>query len=90
MTARSLLRAVRSKMALVANYYLLALDRSSTWAIITILAIGLMVFSVLAILGVGRILLSAFPGLRAVHGRAASVPLLRRLDDQRQIPQTGR
>jgi hypothetical protein len=38
---RAVLRAVGSTAALVAIYYLLPLDRSSTWVAVTMLAIGL-------------------------------------------------
>ena len=42
--ARAVLRIVGSTAALVALYYLLPLDHSSTWAAVTILVIGLVVF----------------------------------------------
>jgi voltage-gated potassium channel len=69
------LRIVGSTAALVALYYALPLTRSSTWAAVTILVIGLMLFIGLAALQVRAIIRSPFPGLRAVEALATSVPL---------------
>jgi hypothetical protein len=46
MIVRALLRAAGSTIALVVIYYLLPLNRSSTWAAVTMLVIGLVVFTV--------------------------------------------
>jgi hypothetical protein len=71
----SVLRAAASTAALVAIYYLLPLDHSSTGVAITILVIGLAVLIVLVVFQVRSILRSPFPGLRAVESLATSVPL---------------
>ena len=71
----AVLRIVGSAAALVALYYALPLDRSSSWAAVTILVIGLVVFAVLVAFQVRSIIRSPFPGLRAVEGLATSVPL---------------
>jgi len=72
---RALLRAVGSTAALVAVYYLLPLDRSSTWVAVTMLAIGLAVLIALVIFQVRWIVTSPFPGLRGVEALATSIPL---------------
>jgi len=72
---RAVLRAVGSTAALVAIYYLLPLDRSSTWVAVTMLAIGLVVLSGLVVFHVRWILASQFPGLRGVEALATSIPL---------------
>ena len=72
---RAALRIVGSTAALVAIYYALPLTRSSTWAAVTILVIGLVLFIGLAALQVRAITRSPFPGLRAVEALATSVPL---------------
>jgi voltage-gated potassium channel len=64
-----------STIALVAIYYLLPLDRAATWAAVTMLAFGLVVFIGLVVLQVRSIIASPFPGLRAVEAPATSVPL---------------
>jgi hypothetical protein len=56
-------------------YYLLPLDRSSPWAAVTMLVIGLVVFIGLVAFQVRSIVRSAFPGLRAVEALATSIPL---------------
>ena len=61
--------------ALVAIYYLLPLDRSSSAVTVTILVIGLIALIVLVLFQVRWILRSSFPGLRAVEALATSVPL---------------
>jgi Ion channel len=72
---RAVLRAVGSTAALVAIYYLLPLDRSSTWVAVTMLVIGLAVLIALVVLQVRWILRSRFPGLRGVEALATSIPL---------------
>jgi Ion channel len=73
--ARTVLRAAGSTIALVAIYYLLPLDRSSTWVAVTMLAIGLVALIALVVFQVRWILRSRFPGLRAVEALATSIPL---------------
>jgi hypothetical protein len=75
MVVRALLRAVGSTVVLVAIYYLLPLDRSSAWAAVTILAVGLVVLVALVAFQVRSIVGSPFPGLRAVEALATSLPL---------------
>src|SRR5271166_288910 len=75
MIVRALLRAAGSTIALVVIYYLLPLNRSSTWAAVTMLVIGLVVFTGLVAFQVRSIAASPFPGLRAVEALATSVPL---------------
>ena len=72
---RAALRAVGSTAALVALYYLLPLDRSSTWVAVTMLAIGLAWLIALVAFQVRWILRSRFPGLRGVEALATSIPL---------------
>jgi len=72
---RAALRIVGSTAALVAIYYALPLTNASTWAAVTILVIGLVLFIGLAALQVRAIIRSPFPGLRAVEALATSVPL---------------
>ena len=72
---RAVLRAVGSTAALVAIYYLLPLDRSSTWVAVTILVIGLVLLIALVVFQVRWILRSRFPGLRGVEALATSIPL---------------
>ena len=71
----ALLRAVGSTAALVAIYYLLPLDRSSTWVAVTMLAIGLAWLIALVVSQVRWILRSRYPGLRGVEALATSIPL---------------
>ena len=75
MIVRSVLRIVASTTALVAVYYLLPLDHSSTGAAVTILVIGLAAFIGLVAFQVRAIIRSPFPGLRAIEALATSVPL---------------
>jgi voltage-gated potassium channel len=75
MIVRAVLRIVGSAAALVALYYALPLNRSSAWAAVTILIIGLVVFTGLVAFQVRAIIRSPFPGLRAIEGLATSVPL---------------
>ena len=72
---RALLQATGSTAALVAIYYLLPLDRFSTWAAVTILVIGLVVLIGLVAFQVRGIVTSPFPGLRGVQALATSIPL---------------
>ncbi len=71
----AVLRAVGSTAALVAIYYLLPLNRSSTWVAVTMLVIGLVLLIALVIFQVRWILRSRFPGLRGVEALATSIPL---------------
>jgi voltage-gated potassium channel len=71
----SFLRATGSTVALVVIYYLLPLNRSSRWAAVTILVIGLMLFIGLVAFQVRSIVRSRFPALRAIEALATSVPL---------------
>ncbi len=75
MIAWTLLRVIGSIVVLVAIYYLLPLQTSSTAAAITILLVGLVLLITLIVLQVRWILASSFPGLRAVEALATSVPL---------------
>jgi voltage-gated potassium channel len=72
---RAVLRASGSTIALVAIYYLLPLDHSSTWVAVTILVIGLVGLLGLVAFQVRRIVISPFPGLRGVEALAISIPL---------------
>ncbi len=72
---RAALRAAGSTAALVAIYYLLPLDHSSTWVAVTILAIGLAVLIGLVTFQVRWIVTSPFPGLRGIEALATSIPL---------------
>jgi len=72
---RAVLRAVGSTAALVAIYYLLPLDRSSTWVAAAMLVIGLVALIALVVFQVRWILVSRFPGLRGVEALATSIPL---------------
>jgi voltage-gated potassium channel len=69
------LRALGTTAVLVAIYYLLPLNRTSTWTAATILIIGLVGFIALLIFQVQWIIRSRFPGLRAVEALATSLPL---------------
>ena len=72
---RTGLRAGGTTAALVAIYYLLPLDHTSTWIAATTLVIGLAAFIALVIFQVRSIIRSRFPGLRAVEALATSLPL---------------
>ena len=56
-------------------YYLLPLDHSSTWAAVTILVVGLVLFIGLVAFQVRSIVRSRFPALRAIEALATSIPL---------------
>ena len=75
MIVRSLLRALATTVALVALYYLLPLDYSTRWLAITMLVIGLVALIGLIAFQVRTIIVSPFPGLRAVEALATSIPL---------------
>ncbi len=72
---RAVLQAAGSTAALVAIYYLLPLDHSSTWVAVTILVIGLAVLIALVAFQVRWIVTSRFPALRGVQALATSIPL---------------
>jgi voltage-gated potassium channel len=74
-TVRIVLKALGSTAALMVIYYVLPLDHSATWVVITVLVIGLVALSCLVILQVRKIIASPFPGLRAGEALAISVPL---------------
>jgi voltage-gated potassium channel len=69
------LRALGATVALVAIYYLLPLDHTSTWIAATTLIIGLVAFITLVIFQVRSIIRARFPTLRAVEALATSLPL---------------
>jgi len=69
------LRALGNTAALVAIYYLLPLDTSSTGLAVTMLVIALVALMGLVAFQVRAILRSAFPGARAVEALAISIPL---------------
>lgn len=70
-----MLRAAGSTTALVAIYYLLPLDRSSTAVAVTMLIIGLAILIGLVAFQVRSIIGSPFPLLRGVEALATSIPL---------------
>jgi hypothetical protein len=59
----------------VTIYYLLPLNRSSPWAAVTALVVGLVLFIGLVAFQVRSIVRSRFPGLRAIEALATSIPL---------------
>jgi voltage-gated potassium channel len=71
----ALLRAAGLAAVLVAVYYLLPLDHSSTPIAVTILLIGLAGWVVLVAVQVRVIIRSRFPALRAIEFLATSIPL---------------
>jgi hypothetical protein len=75
MIVRGLLRALASTVALVALYYLLPLGHSTHCLAITMLVIGLVALIGLIAFRVHTIIVSPFPGLRAVEALATSIPL---------------
>jgi hypothetical protein len=75
MLVRAVLLASGSAIALVAIYYVLPLNGSSTWFAVTMLAIGLAVLIALVTFQVRWILRSRYPGLRAIEALATSIPL---------------
>jgi voltage-gated potassium channel len=74
MIAWTVLRVAGSVAALVALYYLLPLDHSSTTAAVTMLLVGLAAFVALVAFQVRLIIRSRFPGLRAAEALGTSVP----------------
>jgi hypothetical protein len=74
--ARSVLRALVSVALLVTAYYLLPLDRASTGAVAAILGVGLVCLIVLVVFQIRSIIVSPYPGLRAVEALAVSVSLV--------------
>ena len=71
----ALLRALASSAILVTIYYLLPLSDSSRWLAITMLVIGLALFTGLLAVQVRLIAASPYPRLRAVEALGTSVPL---------------
>jgi voltage-gated potassium channel len=69
------LRATATTAALLALYYLLALNLEATWAAVATLVIGLAALIALVVFQVRAILASRFPGIRAVEALASSIPL---------------
>ncbi len=72
---RSALRAAGSTAVLLTIYYVLPLDRVTTWVAVTILIIGLVLLIGLVAYQARAIVTSRFPGLRAVEALATSIPL---------------
>ncbi len=72
---RSSLRSVATIVVLTAIYFLLPLNRTSSWVDVSILVIGLALLIVLAVLQVRSVMSAAYPVLRAVESLAVSVPL---------------
>jgi voltage-gated potassium channel len=72
---RAVLRAAGATAALVVIYYLLPLDRTSAGVAVTMLVTGLVALIALITFQVRSILVSRFPGLRAVEALATSLPL---------------
>jgi voltage-gated potassium channel len=72
---QALLRALGSTAALLAIYYLLPLDHTSTWVAATALVVGLVLLIALIGFQVRSIVRSPFPGLRAIEALATSLPL---------------
>jgi voltage-gated potassium channel len=75
MIAWATLRSIASAITLVTVYYLLPLDHVSAEAAAAMLVAGLVALTGLIACQVRTILLSAYPGLRAVEAIAVSVPL---------------
>ena len=69
------LRALGNTAALVALYYLLPLDHTSTPIAATMLIIGLVALITLVIFQTRSISRARFPGVRAVEALATSLPL---------------
>jgi hypothetical protein len=75
LVVKLVLRVTVSVAGLFTAYYLLPLDRSSTWTAATILVIGLAGFIALATFHVRSIPRAPFPGLRAIEALAINIPL---------------
>lgn len=71
---RTVTRVVVSVTVLVAVYYLLPLDHSSTAVTLTMLIVGLAGFVALVAFQVRSILYAREPGLRAVEAMSTSIP----------------
>lgn len=71
----TLLRALGSTVVLIAIYYLLPLDRTSTGVAISMLAVGLLALIGVIALQVRSILRAEYPALRGVGALATSAPL---------------
>jgi Ion channel len=71
----AVLRIVASIVVVTAVYYLLPFDQSSTGVAVTLLVAGLVVFVGLVAFQARAIIVSPFPGLRAIEALATSVPL---------------
>lgn len=76
MVARSVLRATASVALLVTAFYLLPLNRASTGAAATILAVGLVLLIILVVFQVRSIVFSPYPVLRAVEAFAISISMV--------------
>ena len=72
---QGVLRALASSAVLVTVYYLLPLNDSSRWLAITMLVIGLVLFTGLVAVQVRLIAAAPYPRLRAVEALATSAPL---------------
>jgi hypothetical protein len=68
-------RALGVTAGLVAIYYLLPLEHTSTWIAATVLVIGLVALIALVAFQVRWIIRSPYPGLRAVEALATSLTL---------------
>lgn len=68
-------RLVASTAGLVALYFVLPLNRASGGATLVLLAAGLAGFAVIVTVQVRAILHASYPGLRAVAGFGAAIPL---------------
>ena len=71
----TVVRVVASIVVVTALYYLLPFDRSASAVAVTLLVAGLAVFVGLVVFQVRAIIVSPFPGLRAIEALATSVPL---------------
>ena len=71
----TLLRVLGANVALLAIYYLLPLDRTSTRGAIALLGVGLSGLVVLIVFQVRGIIRAEYPVLRAVGALATSAPL---------------
>ncbi|HEX7211521.1 MAG TPA: potassium channel family protein [Propionibacteriaceae bacterium] len=73
--ALTMLKAGASTVTLLAIYYLLPLDRTSTDVVIAMLIAGLLALVGLIVLQVRSIIKAEYPALRAVGSLATSAPL---------------
>jgi voltage-gated potassium channel len=69
------LRATATTAAVLALYYVLPLNLEATWVVVFTLVIGLAALIALVVFQVRAILVSGFPGVRAVEALASSIPL---------------